>query len=118
MVALARDQGHTQVFVPAVDGAEAALVEGVTVLPAESLAQVVSHLRDEVPMSPYDRSANGASPDPRVNGGPSLEHVKGQEHASAPWRWRRQAGTTSCCWALPEAARPSWPALSLPSCRR
>ena len=82
MVALARDEGCTQVFVPAVDAAEAALVEGVTVLPAESLAQAVSHLRDEVPMSPFDRIADGASPDRRVNGGgPSLEHVKGQEHA-------------------------------------
>ncbi len=81
MVALARDEGFTHVFVPAVDGAEAALVEDVTVLPAESLAQVVSHLRDEVPMTPYDRSANGASPVPTLNWGPSLEHVKGQEHA-------------------------------------
>ena len=81
MVALARDEGYTQVFVPAVDSAEAALVEGVTVLPAESLTQVVSHLRDEVSMSPFERSADGASPDRRVNGGPSLEHVKGQEHA-------------------------------------
>ena len=62
MVALARDEGYTQVFVPAVDSAEAALVEGVTVLPAESLTQVVSHLRDEVSMSPFERSADGASP--------------------------------------------------------
>jgi hypothetical protein len=45
MVALARDHGITTVFVPAVDAAEAALVEGMTIIPMGSLAALVRHLR-------------------------------------------------------------------------
>jgi magnesium chelatase family protein len=45
MVALARDHVITTVFVPAVDAAEAALVEATTIIPVEHLAALVGHLR-------------------------------------------------------------------------
>jgi magnesium chelatase family protein len=52
MVALARDHGNRTVFVPACDAAEAALVEGITIIPVETLAALVDHLRGDTPVAP------------------------------------------------------------------
>ena len=41
------------VFVPAVDALEASLVEGIAVIPVESFAAVVNHLRGNHPIEPY-----------------------------------------------------------------
>ncbi len=80
MVTLARDRGIPAVYVPAVDAAEAALVEDVTVYPVEHLAQLVAHLRGEQPIAPYmpDQSLltsvdEGVYPY-------DLADVRGQEH--------------------------------------
>ena len=54
---------------PAVDAAEAALVEGVEVIPVATLAELVTHLRDGL--------EDGPEPEPLVD----LAHIKGQEHA-------------------------------------
>src|SRR3970040_724495 len=45
MVALARDRGLSTVFVPAEYAGEAALVEGVVVVPVASLGDLASHLQ-------------------------------------------------------------------------
>jgi len=78
MVALARDHGITTVFVPAVDAAEAALVEGMTIIPLESLAALVGHLRGETPILPAQPLALDldAEPTPAVD----FSAVRGQEH--------------------------------------
>src|SRR5689334_8488194 len=44
--------GYERVFVPAEDAAEAALVEGLEVIPCASLAAVVDHLTGVEPISP------------------------------------------------------------------
>ncbi len=78
MVTLAKDKAIESVFVPAIDAAEAALVEGVTVIPIQSLADLALYLRgllhlDPVPFNP----ANGqAEPEPDLD----LSEVRGQEH--------------------------------------
>lgn len=46
MAALALEAGYAQMFVPAQDAAEAALVEGIDVLPVRSLTALVNHLAD------------------------------------------------------------------------
>ena len=78
MVALARDHGITTVFVPAVDAAEAALVEGMTIIPVESLAALVGHLRSETPIAPAQPLALDldVEPTPAVD----FAAVRGQEH--------------------------------------
>jgi hypothetical protein len=48
MVALARDRGIRTVFVPATDAQEAALVEGVTIIPVASLSALIGHLRGDL----------------------------------------------------------------------
>src|ERR1700724_2099338 len=47
MVALAREKQVKAVFVPAVDAAEATLVEGITIYPVETLGQLIAHLSNE-----------------------------------------------------------------------
>jgi magnesium chelatase family protein len=80
MVALARERRFRAVYVPAVDAAEAALVEDVTVYPIETLTQLVAHLRGEAPVTPF-------APDPALLAGEAelvypydLADVRGQEH--------------------------------------
>ena len=80
MVGAAREHGIPIVFVPAVDGAEAALVEGVTVLPAATLGEAVRHLTGEARISAQTaggRSELQAASDYTHD----LRDVKGQEHA-------------------------------------
>ena len=80
MVLFARDHGYEAVFVPEVDAPEAALVEGVQVVPVPTLALLVAHLRGdfilpraEVRPAAFDSADNEATVD--------LSHVRGQEHA-------------------------------------
>ena len=79
MIGLARARGISTGFVPAVDAGEAALVEGITVLPVENLAQVVGHFSGEPAIEPV------SPPDQACAVRPSFTHdlrdVKGQEHA-------------------------------------
>jgi len=80
MAALAKDLGISTVFVPACDAKEASLLDGLQIIPVGSLAQLVSHLRGEMPIAPY-------VPQGDVEYGPvqgwhvtDLCHIKGQEH--------------------------------------
>ena len=79
MVATARAVGMNQVYVPAGDATEAALLAGLEVLPVASLADLVAHLRGDivlVPAAPTDL-ANGHAPEDVLD----LAEVRGQEHA-------------------------------------
>ncbi|WP_369134409.1 YifB family Mg chelatase-like AAA ATPase [Modestobacter sp. I12A-02662] len=65
--------GHGRVVVPRDNADEAALVEGIEVLAAGSLAQVVAHLAGRTPIPGHIRSAAPAAPP-----GPDLADVVGQ----------------------------------------
>jgi magnesium chelatase family protein len=52
MVLLAKKSGISQVFVPAENGKEAAVIEGVTVYPAKSLKDVYMHLTQQTLIQP------------------------------------------------------------------
>ena len=80
MVALAGEKGLTNVYVPAEDGNEASLLDSLKVIPCASLAQLISHLRNEISIPPHktDTNWNIATTDhSRID----LAHIKGQEHA-------------------------------------
>ncbi|MCC6179307.1 MAG: YifB family Mg chelatase-like AAA ATPase [Chloroflexi bacterium] len=80
MVGLARDRGIKTVYVPAVDADEAALVDGVEIVPVGTLGDLVAHLRGEAAIEPKIGGApteRAPDPEPLVD----LAHVKGQEHA-------------------------------------
>ncbi|MDQ6673862.1 MAG: YifB family Mg chelatase-like AAA ATPase, partial [Chloroflexota bacterium] len=79
MVATARAAGLKQVYVPAGDASEAALLEGLEILPVASLADLVAHLRGDLvlaPAAPTDLR-NGHAPEDVLD----LAEVRGQEHA-------------------------------------
>jgi magnesium chelatase family protein len=79
MVATARAVGLRQVFVPAEDAAEAALLDNVEVFPMASLGEVVAHLKGEAPVraaAPTDLR-NGHAAEEAID----LAEVRGQEHA-------------------------------------
>lgn len=79
MVGLARQYGMATVAVPAADGPEASLVEGIDVLGVLSLRQLVEHLRGDEPMmlavAPTNWGHGGDQPYPV-----DLADVRGQEH--------------------------------------
>ena len=81
MVALARQHGFEFVFVPAVDAPEASLVDGIRVVPVESLMELVSHLRGERKLEPYDRTGDPLPAVTTPTDGLDLSHIRGQEHA-------------------------------------
>lgn len=81
MVSVARDQGFTTAFVPAADAKEASLVEGIDIIPAGNLSELVSHLLGESKILPslHDGFNGHGAEDDSI--GPDLSHVKGQENA-------------------------------------
>ena len=89
MVVVARDGGLERAFVPSSDASEAALVEAVEVMPVESLAELVAHLRGEQLIVPVQRGEDAGPPEQqdvgaaekRIAGGVDMADVRGQEHA-------------------------------------
>ncbi len=79
MVAHARDQGITRVYVPQDDAPEAALVEGVTVYPVSTIGRLMSHMLQITPIQPYERQY-AFDPDEVPTPGTDFQEVKGQEH--------------------------------------
>jgi magnesium chelatase family protein len=79
LVALAKDEGIPNVIVPEADAKEAALIEGVNVIPIASLVQLVSYLRGEIPAPSVSRESSVAENVPLLNY-TDLEDIKGQEH--------------------------------------
>ncbi|MFO8102384.1 MAG: YifB family Mg chelatase-like AAA ATPase [Dehalococcoidia bacterium] len=81
MVLLAKEAGLSPLFVPTMDAREAALIEGVTVIPVESLAQLVSHLRGDSIIPEFVLEEDPFKMAERCNNGTDMAHIKGQEHA-------------------------------------
>jgi magnesium chelatase family protein len=79
MVSLAAEKGLTRAFVPESDAREASLVQGITVYPVRTLADLVNHLTGEVPIAPVtdDYRMVEASYD---GAGTDFSDIKGQEH--------------------------------------
>jgi len=80
MAALARERGIGSVFVPAADACEAALIDGVQIIPVASLGQLAAHLQGLAPIPPFDREAAAAPPAEALWEGVDFCHIKGQEH--------------------------------------
>jgi magnesium chelatase family protein len=78
MVSLARERGIAQVFLPATDAAEAALVEGVRVLPVNTLVELIDHLRGDRLLAPYEHDGLPVADEGPFDG-PDMGDVKGQE---------------------------------------
>jgi magnesium chelatase family protein len=79
MVALAYQQGYKNVVVPSIDAREASLVEGIKVLPFDSLAQLTGYLRGELPAPEYKADSSQLEAPP-LSAVTDMADIKGQEH--------------------------------------
>lgn len=80
MVSVAKDNDVTTVFVPAADAPEAALVEGLTIIPVVSLSELVAHLRGLRIIGPFEHCGVSLLEQDAVVAGADFAHIKGQEH--------------------------------------
>ncbi len=80
MAALARERGIGRVFVPEADGREAALIDGVEIIPVASLGQLAAHLQGLAAIAPFDREAAAPPTTEVLWEGVDFCHIKGQEH--------------------------------------
>lgn len=80
MVGLARERGYTTAFVPEADAGEAALVEGVEVIPVASLAALAEHLRFGEQIEPFVPRREVELGDGMPVSGTDFRDIKGQEH--------------------------------------
>jgi magnesium chelatase family protein len=77
MAALAKKQGYKNLFVPAIDAPEAALVPDIDVIAVQSLTSLVNHLSGVVPIKP---TPTGELVDSGEIAGVDFSEIKGQEH--------------------------------------
>lgn len=80
MVSLAKEKGLSTIFVPAVDAKEASLLEGVEIIPLNSLAQLIGHLRGDSSIPHYVTQLNVEEAEVQGWHVTDLAHIKGQEH--------------------------------------
>ncbi|MGI6207259.1 MAG: YifB family Mg chelatase-like AAA ATPase [Anaerolineae bacterium] len=78
MATLARARGYKRLFVPAVDAAEAALVEGIEVYGLPNLMSLLGHLQGELRLKPTKAQP---SLDGDQVGLTDMAEIAGQEHA-------------------------------------
>ncbi len=74
----AKAKGFSEIYVPAENAAEAALVQGLTVIPVKSLFDLAKHLQGEALTAPFVREEKD---DTRAEMLTDIAHIKGQEHA-------------------------------------
>ncbi len=76
----AQEQGFDEVYVPTENADEAALVDGIRVMPVRHLLDVARHLRGESVMEPFTRKAEIFEPTSDQST-LDMSYVRGQEHA-------------------------------------
>ena len=77
MAVAAKDQGLATLYVPQANAAEAALVDGLQVIPVASLASLVGHLHGYTPIPVFEHSLEDQEPPVYPV---DFRDVKGQEH--------------------------------------
>ena len=80
MVALASEKQVNEVFVPAADALEAALVQGVTIYPVNTLAQLIAHLNGQRDIEPFVPDTRILAETEQHIYGQDMAAVRGQEH--------------------------------------
>lgn len=80
-VLAARTAGFSEIIVPSANAAEAALVQGITVYPAESLADVIEHIKVSADKISLTAQPPTQIPEEWYESSVTLEDIKGQETA-------------------------------------
>ncbi|MFC1896968.1 YifB family Mg chelatase-like AAA ATPase [Chloroflexota bacterium] len=79
MVAVARQEGLSNIIVPDIDAREASLVEDTKIIPVTSLSQLVGYFRGEIPPPEY-QSDEVQEYTPPPSSTTDLAYIKGQEY--------------------------------------
>ncbi len=79
MVALAHEQRFSTVIVPEADAREASLIKDIKIIPVDSLAQLISYLREEIAAPDYQPLEDDEDIQ-QVISMSDLTYIKGQEH--------------------------------------
>ncbi len=75
----AKESGFSRIYIPEVNAEEAALVEGIEIVPVESLAKLIKHLRSEEVIGSYQKPDSQG----KTEESPELDfaYIAGQEQA-------------------------------------
>lgn len=76
---LAKKLGFKELIIPKVNAKEASAVKGISIIGAERLNDVISHLTSLSPISPH--AFSGEKPEENIDSDNSFIHIKGQETA-------------------------------------
>lgn len=80
MTYAASSEGYQRVYVPLEDAPEAALVQGIDVIPVESLGELVEHVYGMRQIEPFTVDISTVSEPDTPTDGTDFADVKGQEH--------------------------------------
>ncbi len=113
MAHMAQQQGIATVYLPEVDAPEAALIQGIDVIPVPSLSALVSHLRDFDPIPVYEHPQlfDALQEAPYAV---DFADIKGQEHVKRALEVAA-AGAHNVLMTGPPGAGKTLMARSLPS---
>src|SRR5260221_3458698 len=77
---LAKEQGISTLYLPESDAAEAALIDGIDIIPVPTLGHLVEHVFQMNVIPPFDRSVLKAAPTPQLERLVDFSAIKGQEY--------------------------------------
>ncbi len=80
MAHYAKQQGVRRFYVPAVDAPEAALIDGIEIIPVDHLTHLANHLNGVVPIPPYESDQSFSDMESLNRYDVDFADVKGQEH--------------------------------------
>jgi len=75
------ERGYKRIYLPKVNAEEAALVKGIEIVPVESLAQLIKHLRAESVIKTYKKKSPRTTLDLDFQGEFDFQFIAGQEQA-------------------------------------
>jgi magnesium chelatase family protein len=77
---MVKEQGIRSLYVPEINAAEAALVEGIDVYPVPTLGHLVEHIFQLHRIQPFDRTTLKVSPEAQLERLVDFQDIRGQEH--------------------------------------
>ena len=113
MASFAREQGIETVYVPEVDAPEAALIPDLTVVPVQSLGQLIMHLNGLLLIPPYTPGGEDI-PEDEPDSATDMAEIRGQEHVKRALEVAA-AGGHNVLMAGPPGSGKTLLARSLPS---